>query len=199
MTLVLPALLLAAECETIFCSGFCSLLWSHLRSSPKPLFDLIRRAVDISFNSGLPDHPTHRSSGHRWQIYPLSSTSSVLVVMFFITNPQTRSARGIDWPSRVYHVEPESMFTAIRGYEDAYVAATRLKCDKGHPCDSCVKRGDESFCSYQINPNTTRTKNTLNGSSNRAQERLQHLEGLVMQLMQSETSVKAVSIPGSTE
>jgi hypothetical protein len=119
--------------------------------------------------------------------------------MFFIMNPQTRSTRGIDFPFRVYHVELESMFIAVRGYEDAYVVATRLKCDKGHPCDSCTKRGDEPSCSYRSDPSTTRTKNALHGSSDRAQERLQHLEGLVMQLMQSETSVKAVSIPGSAE
>jgi hypothetical protein len=199
VTPVLPILLLAADCATIFCSGFCSLLWFHLRPPPKPLFDLIRRTVDIPYNSGLPDYPTHHNSGHRWQIYPLSSTSSAPVVMFFIMSPQARSTRGIDCPFRVYHAEPESMFSAIRGYEDAYAVATRLKCDKGHPCDSCTKRGDESSCSYRNDPNTPRTKNALNGSSNRAQERLQHLEGLVMQLMQSETSVKAVSIPGSTE
>ena len=119
--------------------------------------------------------------------------------MFFIMNPQTRSTRGIDFPFRVYHVELESMFIAVCGYEDAYVVATRLKCDKGHPCDSCTKRGDESSCSYRNDPNTNRTKNASNGSSDRAQERLQHLEGLVMQLMQSETSVKAVSVPRSAE
>jgi hypothetical protein len=91
------------------------------------------------------------------------------------------------------------MFIAVRGNEDAYVVATRLKCDKGHPCDSCTKRGEDSSCSYRCDPNTTRTKNVLHGSNDRAQERLQRLEGLVMQLMQSDTSVKAVSVPGSAE
>jgi hypothetical protein len=175
----------------IFCSGFCSLLWSPSLYSPHR---------DIPFNSGLPDYPTHHSSGHRWQIYPLSSTSSAPVVIFFIMNPQTRSTREIDCPFRVYHAEPESMFLQLFVVTRMLMwSRLRLKCDKGHPCDSCTKRGDESSCSYRNDLNTTQTRNTLNGSRNRAQERLQHLEGLVMQLMQSETSVKAVSMPGSTE
>jgi hypothetical protein len=183
--------------RTSYRSDFCSSLWSHLRSSFRLLFDLIRRTVDIPFSFQITRYPTHHSSRHRWQRYRLSSTSSAPVATFFNMNRQTRLTRGIDCLFHVYHVEFESTFTAFRGYEDAYVVEARLKCDKGNPCESCTKRGDESYCSYRNDPNTNRTKNVLNGSSSRAQERLQHLEGLVMQLMQSETPVKAVSMPGS--
>jgi hypothetical protein len=78
------------------------------------------------------------------------------------------------------------------------MVAFRLKCDKGHPCDTCTRRGDESSCSYRSDPTTARTKTLSNGNTNRAQERLQHLEGLVMQLMQSGTPSKFVSMPTST-
>lgn len=85
----------------------------------------------------------------------------------------------------------------ILGDADTNPAANRLKCDKGHPCDSCSKRGEESSCSYRREPNTARTKNVPSGNTSQAQERLQQLEGLVMQLMQSGTPSNVVSVPAS--
>ena len=64
----------------------------------------------------------------------------------------------------------------------------KLKCSRGHPCESCVQRGDESSCQYRASTNGTRSKHEPNGHLNRAQERLQTLEGLVMQMMQSDKS-----------
>lgn len=84
---------------------------------------------------------------------------------------------------------------AVPGYLDTTDATVyRLKCDKGHPCDSCTKRGDESSCSYRNDPTAARSKTLANGNTSRAQERLHHLEGLVMQLLQSGTPSKIVSV-----
>ncbi|KAJ9614113.1 hypothetical protein H2200_002249 [Cladophialophora chaetospira] len=64
----------------------------------------------------------------------------------------------------------------------------KLKCDRGHPCETCVKRGDQTSCTYGKLPAVKASETTANGgiSSNhrgRAQERLRHLEQLVMQMV----------------
>ncbi|KAJ5117270.1 hypothetical protein N7526_011379 [Penicillium atrosanguineum] len=61
----------------------------------------------------------------------------------------------------------------------------KLKCNRTHPCENCVKRGDASSCSYaQV---TTRKKSspqqTTPTSPDDMQNRIDRLEGLVLSLM----------------
>lgn len=61
----------------------------------------------------------------------------------------------------------------------------RLKCNRAHPCENCVKRGDAHSCTYaQTN---SRKKNVANQASSSSpddmQNRIDRLEGLVLSLM----------------
>jgi hypothetical protein len=59
----------------------------------------------------------------------------------------------------------------------------RLKCNRSHPCENCIRRGDASSCSYTA-PGT-RKKNQSQGatSPDDMQNRIDRLEGLVLSLM----------------
>ena len=71
----------------------------------------------------------------------------------------------------------------------------KLKCDRGHPCETCVKRGDAVNCTYGKVPIPKPFEPTSDASvpSNRgrAQERLRHLEQLVMQMVDTSNGVKS--------
>jgi len=56
----------------------------------------------------------------------------------------------------------------------------KLKCDRGHPCETCIKRGDEESCTYG---KLTALPKPDSGTRGKAQERLRHLEQLVMQIV----------------
>ena len=62
----------------------------------------------------------------------------------------------------------------------------KLKCNRGHPCDNCTKRGDVSACNYA---NPTVRRRTANAGANQTpddmQNRIDRLEGLVLSLMTS--------------
>lgn len=59
----------------------------------------------------------------------------------------------------------------------------KLKCNRSHPCENCVRRGDAASCSYAA-PGT-RKKNQSQGatSPDDMQNRIDRLEGLVLSLM----------------
>lgn len=61
----------------------------------------------------------------------------------------------------------------------------RLKCNRSHPCENCVKRGDASSCAY-AQP-SARKKNAQQQSASASpddmQNRIDRLEGLVLSLM----------------
>jgi hypothetical protein len=59
----------------------------------------------------------------------------------------------------------------------------RLKCNRSHPCENCIRRGDASSCNYAA-PGT-RKKNQSQGatSPDDMQNRIDRLEGLVLSLM----------------
>ncbi|TVY38920.1 Fusarisetin A cluster transcription factor [Lachnellula occidentalis] len=59
----------------------------------------------------------------------------------------------------------------------------KLKCNRSHPCENCIRRGDASSCSYSA-PGT-RKKNQSQGatSPDDMQNRIDRLEGLVLSLM----------------
>ncbi|KAK5050612.1 hypothetical protein LTR84_003894 [Exophiala bonariae] len=64
----------------------------------------------------------------------------------------------------------------------------KLKCDRGHPCETCIKRGDPTICTYGKNVSASTnssSKPETNGtnSKGKAQERLRHLEHLIMQMV----------------
>lgn len=63
----------------------------------------------------------------------------------------------------------------------------RLKCNRGHPCDNCTKRGDIPSCSYAA-PSSRKKANTsagVNGTPDGMQNRIDRLESLVLSLMTS--------------
>lgn len=61
----------------------------------------------------------------------------------------------------------------------------RLKCNRTHPCENCVKRGDAASCSYA--QATSRKKNSTQQTApttpDDMQNRIDRLEGLVLSLM----------------
>ncbi|KAE8829100.1 hypothetical protein PTNB73_05771 [Pyrenophora teres f. teres] len=61
----------------------------------------------------------------------------------------------------------------------------KLKCNRGHPCDNCTKRGDTASCTYATPGN--RKKSTASSGSSTSpddmQNRIDRLEGLVLSLM----------------
>ncbi|TKA82612.1 hypothetical protein B0A55_01381 [Friedmanniomyces simplex] len=60
----------------------------------------------------------------------------------------------------------------------------KLKCNRGHPCDNCTKRGDTGACNYAT-PGSRRkgAANGANGTPDDMQNRIDRLEGLVLSLM----------------
>ncbi|OBT97530.1 hypothetical protein VE01_04490 [Pseudogymnoascus verrucosus] len=62
--------------------------------------------------------------------------------------------------------------------------ARKLKCDRGRPCEKCVKRNDDDACTYDSPPETPQNNA---GAWVEPQEKLLQLEKLVMQLMESES------------
>ena len=58
----------------------------------------------------------------------------------------------------------------------------KLRCDRGQPCGSCIRRDDTASCSYQQQMLVAGGRNTI------AEDKLQHLETLVTQLIQNQKS-----------
>ncbi|KAL1302497.1 hypothetical protein AAFC00_002887 [Neodothiora populina] len=61
----------------------------------------------------------------------------------------------------------------------------KLKCNRGHPCDNCQKRGDTASCAY-ASPTVRKkgaTSAMLNSSPDDMQNRIDRLESLVLSLM----------------
>lgn len=60
----------------------------------------------------------------------------------------------------------------------------KLKCNRGHPCDNCTKRGDVASCSY-ASPKSKKQSaaSAANQTPDDMQNRIDRLEGLVLSLM----------------
>ena len=60
----------------------------------------------------------------------------------------------------------------------------KLKCNRGHPCDNCTKRGDTPSCNY-ASPKSKKqnSASSANQSPDDMQNRIDRLEGLVLSLM----------------
>lgn len=63
----------------------------------------------------------------------------------------------------------------------------KLRCDRGQPCSSCLKKGEATICVYQQlpGPRSSTSRNVV------AEDRLKHLESLVKQLMDNKVSDQA--------
>lgn len=61
---------------------------------------------------------------------------------------------------------------------------SKLRCDRGQPCSSCVKRDEAASCSYQRSPGSR----NVSSRSAVAEDRLMHLEDMVTQLIQKPAS-----------
>lgn len=55
----------------------------------------------------------------------------------------------------------------------------RLKCNRGSPCDACVKRNKQTSCEYAGNANRDKPKQRTTG------DRLQSLENIVLQFVEN--------------
>lgn len=78
----------------------------------------------------------------------------------------------------------------------------KLKCDRGHPCETCVKRGDPTTCNYgKSAPVSNASKPEANGANpkGKAQERLRHLERLIMQMVDQNGPPSQQTAPTSAE
>jgi hypothetical protein len=62
----------------------------------------------------------------------------------------------------------------------------KLKCSRQQPCETCVKRNDESSCIYA--KATTKSDHKSESSRAKAQDRLRQLEDLVMQMVDSDST-----------
>ena len=60
----------------------------------------------------------------------------------------------------------------------------KLRCDRQHPCETCVKRGDESSCAYTKGSSSANAKDS-SATRIKAQDRLRNLEQLVMQMFEN--------------
>ncbi|KAF2088262.1 hypothetical protein K490DRAFT_73214 [Saccharata proteae CBS 121410] len=61
----------------------------------------------------------------------------------------------------------------------------KLKCNRGHPCDNCTKRGDNSSCTY-ASPGSRKKSSSSSATATTPddmQNRIDRLEGLVLSLM----------------
>lgn len=68
---------------------------------------------------------------------------------------------------------------------DLLINRARLKCNRGHPCDNCTKRGDTASCTYATPGNRKKSASSTGTttSPDDMQNRIDRLEGLVLSLM----------------
>ncbi len=59
----------------------------------------------------------------------------------------------------------------------------RLKCNRSHPCENCIRRGDASSCSYAAPGRAKKNQSQGATSPDDMQNRIDRLEGLVLSLM----------------
>lgn len=61
--------------------------------------------------------------------------------------------------------------------------AQKLKCDRGHPCETCVRQSNEAACTYD---RTSKTPHDNGDGNSESQDKLLHIEQLVRQMIESE-------------
>ncbi|KAF1999340.1 hypothetical protein P154DRAFT_437351 [Amniculicola lignicola CBS 123094] len=99
------------------------------------------------------------------------------------TPPSTTSSSAGQSP-------PDAQFRVVRKRNRVPLSCgpcrhRKLKCNRGHPCDNCVKRGDQGSCTYAT-PGSRKKSASSTGSATSPddmQNRIDRLEGLVLSLM----------------
>ncbi|GAQ11932.1 hypothetical protein ALT_9253 [Aspergillus lentulus] len=98
------------------------------------------------------------------------------------TPPSTSSSIGA--------VSPDGQFRVVRKRNRVPLSCgpcrhRKLKCNRAHPCENCVKRGDASSCTYaQVSARRKNaTQNSASSSPDDMQNRIDRLESLVLSLM----------------
>ncbi|KIW75844.1 hypothetical protein Z517_10589 [Fonsecaea pedrosoi CBS 271.37] len=66
----------------------------------------------------------------------------------------------------------------------------KLRCDRNHPCGSCVKRGTNTICNYPRTSGNVHHGNSIRNRPSVAEDRLLHLEALVSQLMENQAAAQ---------
>ena len=61
----------------------------------------------------------------------------------------------------------------------------RLKCDRGFPCDACIKRNKQSLCEYAANANRSKTAQRSIGG------RLQNMENIIFKFLQTGVTINS--------
>jgi hypothetical protein len=71
----------------------------------------------------------------------------------------------------------------------------KLKCNRQSPCETCIKREDESSCTYGKSAQGSKPEGGAN--QKKAQDRLRNLEQLVMQMVEKNSPPKTNSMPST--
>ncbi|KAF2109405.1 fungal-specific transcription factor domain-containing protein [Lophiotrema nucula] len=88
------------------------------------------------------------------------------------------------------HSPPDAQYRVVRKRNRVPLSCgpcrhRKLKCNRGHPCDNCTKRGDTGSCTYAT-PGSRKKSSSSTGSATSPddmQNRIDRLEGLVLSLM----------------
>ncbi|KAF2705072.1 hypothetical protein K504DRAFT_449120 [Pleomassaria siparia CBS 279.74] len=99
------------------------------------------------------------------------------------TPPSTTSSSAGQSP-------PDAQFRVVRKRNRVPLSCgpcrhRKLKCNRGHPCDNCTKRGDAASCTYATPGSRKKSTNSTGSatSPDDMQNRIDRLEGLVLSLM----------------
>ncbi|KAJ5059272.1 hypothetical protein J3E74DRAFT_465866 [Bipolaris maydis] len=99
------------------------------------------------------------------------------------TPPSTNS-------SSAGHSPPDPQFRVVRKRNRVPLSCgacrhRKLKCNRGHPCDNCTKRGDTASCTYAAPSNRKKSSSSTSSATtpDDMQNRIDRLEGLVLSLM----------------
>ncbi|KAF2019902.1 hypothetical protein BU24DRAFT_129030 [Aaosphaeria arxii CBS 175.79] len=93
-------------------------------------------------------------------------------------------------PSSAGQSPPDPQFRVVRKRNRVPLSCgpcrhRKLKCNRGHPCDNCTKRGDTASCTYATPGSRKKSSSSTgtNASPDDMQNRIDRLEGLVLSLM----------------
>ncbi|KAL5416183.1 hypothetical protein PMIN03_002222 [Paraphaeosphaeria minitans] len=88
------------------------------------------------------------------------------------------------------HSPPDPHFRVVRKRNRVPLSCgpcrhRKLKCNRGHPCDNCTKRGDTASCTYATPGNRKKSASSTGSATtpDDMQNRIDRLEGLVLSLM----------------
>lgn len=76
-----------------------------------------------------------------------------------------------------------------KGLGDKANQRRRLKCDRTHPCNRCTRRGDAASCTYIGHGPRGRVNQAMATSPSHIQNRIQHLENLILSFAQQKKQV----------